>query len=68
VYVVAKEDHPLFSLARLPEEEKGRARAERMAGLLADDEPELGAGARADARSRRAAAAHARARDRRRLE
>jgi hypothetical protein len=31
VYVVAKPDFPLFSLARLPEDEKGRLRAQRMA-------------------------------------
>ena len=34
VYVVAKRDFPLFSLARLPEEEKGRLRAQRMAERL----------------------------------
>src|SRR6059036_713714 len=34
VYVVAKRDFPLFSLARLPETEKGRLRAEQMAERL----------------------------------
>ena len=34
VYVVAKPDFPLFSLARLPENEKGRLRAEQMAERL----------------------------------
>ena len=34
VYVVAKRDFPLFSLARLPEDEKGRLRAERLAEQL----------------------------------
>ncbi len=34
VYVVAKDDFPLFSLARLPEDEKGRLRAEQMAKRL----------------------------------
>src|SRR5580765_2004475 len=34
VYVVPKRDFALFSLARLPEEEKGRLRAERMAEQL----------------------------------
>src|SRR3954451_16388378 len=33
-YVVAKRDFALFSLGRLPETAKGRARAERMAELL----------------------------------
>jgi hypothetical protein len=33
-YVVAKRDFALFSLGRLPEDAKGRARAERIAGLL----------------------------------
>ena len=46
VYVVPKRDFALFSLARLPEDEKGRLRAERMAERLhahlarqADDRP-----------------------------
>jgi hypothetical protein len=34
VYVVARRDFPLFSLARLPEDEKGRLRAQRMAERL----------------------------------
>src|SRR5207249_10075359 len=34
VYVVAKRDFALFSLARLPDNEKGRLRAERMATRL----------------------------------
>src|SRR5213080_4324372 len=34
VYVVAKPDFPLFSLARLPDNEKGRLRAEQMAERL----------------------------------
>ena len=34
VYVVAKRDFPLFTLARLPEEEKGRLRAQQMAERL----------------------------------
>jgi hypothetical protein len=34
VYVVPKRDLALFSLARLPEDEKGRLRAEQMAKLL----------------------------------
>jgi hypothetical protein len=34
VYVVAKRDFPLFSLARLPDDEKGRLRAEEMAKRL----------------------------------
>jgi Winged helix DNA-binding domain len=34
VYVVAKPDFPLFSLARLPEDEKGRLRAQQMAERL----------------------------------
>jgi hypothetical protein len=34
VYVVAKKDFPLFSLARLPDNEKGRLRAEGMAARL----------------------------------
>ena len=34
VYVVAKRDFPLFSLARLPDNEKGRVRAEQMAKRL----------------------------------
>src|SRR5436190_16490779 len=34
VYVVAKKDFPLFSLARLPDNEKGRLRAEQMAERL----------------------------------
>src|SRR6202012_4985960 len=33
-YVVAKRDFALFSLGRLPDDEKGRARAERTAELL----------------------------------
>lgn len=35
-YVVAKRDFALFSLGRLPEDAKGRERAERMATLLHD--------------------------------
>jgi hypothetical protein len=34
VYVVAKPDFPLFSLARLPEDERGRLRAQQMADRL----------------------------------
>jgi hypothetical protein len=34
VYVVAQRDFPLFSLARLPDNEKGRRRAEQMAKRL----------------------------------
>jgi hypothetical protein len=34
VYVVAKRDFPLFSVARLPDNEKGRLRAEQMAKRL----------------------------------
>src|SRR4029434_4101924 len=34
VYVVPKRDFALFSLGRYPDTEKGRERAERMAGLL----------------------------------
>jgi len=34
VYVVAKRDFPLFSLARLPDNDKGRLRAEQMAKRL----------------------------------
>jgi hypothetical protein len=34
VYVVAKPDFPLFSIARLPEDEKGRLRAQRMADRI----------------------------------
>jgi DNA glycosylase AlkZ-like len=34
VYVFAKRDFPLFTLARLPEEERGRLRAQRMAERL----------------------------------
>ena len=34
VYVVAKRDFALFSLARLPEDEKGRLRAQQMAERL----------------------------------
>jgi hypothetical protein len=34
VYVVAKQDFPLFSFARLPDTEKGRLRAEQMAERL----------------------------------
>lgn len=33
-YVVPKQDFALFSLARLPEDARGRARAEQMAALL----------------------------------
>jgi hypothetical protein len=54
VYVVAWPDFPLFSLARLPEEEKGRLRAEGMAdrihAYLQDNrmtDRELGTGIRA---------------------
>jgi len=36
VYVVAKRDFPLFSLARLPDNEKGRLRAEQTATQLHD--------------------------------
>ena len=34
VYVIAKRDFPLFTLARLPEDEKGRLRAQQMAERL----------------------------------
>jgi hypothetical protein len=34
VYVIAKRDFPLFTLARLPEDEKGRVRAQQMAARL----------------------------------
>ena len=39
VYVVAKRDFPLFTLARLPEDEKGRQRAQQMAERLAHASP-----------------------------
>jgi hypothetical protein len=45
VYVVAKADFALFSLGRLPEAPRGRARAERMAELL---RAELGGDRRTD--------------------
>lgn len=36
VYVVARDDVPIFTLSRLPDDEKGRRRAEEMADRLAD--------------------------------